>query len=239
MFPQREYEDYLDGSSEASVHLLPISQERRQKHTSPRTQRTFYILLAFAAICTSIISGASSGYLASRTAQKIIANGGGDSVTQGVKQRMVMVHGEKIPHPLQLRTSDDAVLVDLIQETFISNRSYIQPPSQETDELWVSLYPKDKHGLFEWPDSRPQRTGFAGFHQLHCVALKNSEPAPSFEREIDMDHSLHCIEFLRQSVMCNADDNIQTENSYHQGILAFGVTYQCRNWWTGLTRGML
>ena len=53
---------------------------------------------------------------------------------------------------------------------------------------------------------------------------------PEFENPVDEIHTLHCIEFLRQSIMCHADTTIQTEAEYHRGILAFGVEYQCRNW---------
>ena len=63
----------------------------------------------------------------------------------------------------------DRAQVDRITVKFESNRSFLQHPSYETEGLWKTLYPKDTHGLFEYPDENPERAGFAAFHQLHCV----------------------------------------------------------------------
>lgn len=60
-------------------------------------------------------------------------------------------------------------------------------------------------------------------------ALKNSEDTLHIE-EFDVDHVLHCIEFLRQSIMCHADTNIQVERELHGGLLAFGEVYECKDW---------
>lgn len=72
-----------------------------------------------------------------------------------------------------------------------------------------------------------------GYYQREdrIAALRSHDTEPEFEHDVDEDHTLHCIEFLRQSIMCHADTTLQTEAVYHQGILAFGVQYQCRNWW--------
>ena len=72
-----------------------------------------------------------------------------------------------------------------------------------------------------------------GYYQREDVidALSTNQTLPEFEHEVDETHTLHCIEFLRQSIMCHADTTVQTEATYHQGILAFGVEYQCKNWW--------
>ena len=72
-----------------------------------------------------------------------------------------------------------------------------------------------------------------GYYQREDTieALSNHHAKPDFEHEVDETHMLHCIEFLRQSVMCHADTTVQLEAEYHQGIMAFGVEYQCKNWW--------
>jgi hypothetical protein len=82
-------------------------------------------------------------------------------------------------------------------------------------------------------DSTVQDALRRGYYQREdtIAALRKSEEEPEFEHEVDEIHMLHCIEFLRQSVMCHADTTVQTEAEYHQGILAFGVEYQCKNWW--------
>ena len=58
--------------------------------------------------------------------------------------------------------------VDWLSIVFQSNRTFLQRPSEESDRTWESLYPAD-HGFFDYPDTDPLRSTFAGFHQLHCV----------------------------------------------------------------------
>ncbi|KAF4633858.1 hypothetical protein G7Y89_g4254 [Cudoniella acicularis] len=109
-----------------------------------------------------------------------------------------------------------------------SNRTYLERPSPENDKLWEALYPKGHHCLFEWPNENPKRAGFAGFHQLHCVkdalrkgfyqdhdvkqALLRGEDISDIPQPIDMVHVLHCVEFLRQSIICHADTSLQLSN---------------------------
>ncbi|KAF7934656.1 uncharacterized protein EAE98_002701 [Botrytis deweyae] len=153
---------------------------------------------------------------------------------------------KELSHPYNNGYPRPILDLEPVAITFKSNRTYLERPSPENDKLWEGLYPKDHHGLFEWPEDKPERSGFAGFHQLHCVdalrkrfyqeedlkkALIAGEDLDNMPQHIDETHVLHCVEFLRQSVMCHADTSLQVEASYHQGILAFGTTYPCRNWW--------
>ena len=45
-----------------------------------------------------------------------------------------------------------------------------------------------------------------------------------------MDHVLHCIEFLRQSVMCHADTTIEAKDPRYHGVVGFGIAHSCKNW---------
>lgn len=47
---------------------------------------------------------------------------------------------------------------------------------------------------------------------------------------IELRHILHCIEVLRNGVMCHADTTLQIETTYEQGLPAFGATGKCRDW---------
>lgn len=58
--------------------------------------------------------------------------------------------------------------VDPVSIVFQSNRTFLQRPSLESDQIWFSLYPAD-NGFFNYPTKKPLRSTFAGFHQLHCV----------------------------------------------------------------------
>ncbi|KAG1798716.1 hypothetical protein EV424DRAFT_1332873, partial [Suillus variegatus] len=58
--------------------------------------------------------------------------------------------------------------------------------------------------------------GVSMFHQLHCLqmirlALING---PN-------DHSGHCLNFLRQAILCNSDTTLDPR---------LGVTHICRDW---------
>lgn len=69
--------------------------------------------------------------------------------------------------------------------------------------------------------------GVSMFHQLHCLqmirlALING---PN-------DHSGHCLNFLRQAILCNSDttlDPVYTNGSV-SGSSGLGVTHICRDW---------
>ncbi|KAF7508281.1 hypothetical protein GJ744_009426 [Endocarpon pusillum] len=128
---------------------------------------------------------------------------------------------------------------------FRSNRTFLQRPSNESNAIWSSLYPGN-HGFFNYPDKNPRRSTFAGFHQLHCVdtlrrgfyqvwdaktALENgTNPAHLPPESITLNHVLHCIEFLRQSVMCHADTTIEAKDENLHGVVGFGIAHACRNW---------
>ena len=47
---------------------------------------------------------------------------------------------------------------------------------------------------------------------------------------ITLDHVLHCIEFLRQSVMCHADTTVETKDPLVKGVVGFGIAHPCRDW---------
>ncbi|CAI6336584.1 unnamed protein product [Periconia digitata] len=209
----KEHQYFAVGDDDSDGSIL-------QQH-QPRPVRTLYYAVTGLTLVTAVLLGAVGGFFAG-------------------SMHSLRVSKESPPAnqvPLEL---------DPVTVKFTSNRAFLQHPSKETEELWKTLYPKDTHGLFEYPDENPERSGFAAFHQLHCVdalrrgyyqredtiaALTENRPRPEFEHEVDEIHSLHCIEFLRQSIMCHADTTMQTEAQYHQGILAFGVEYQCKNWW--------
>lgn len=63
------------------------------------------------------------------------------------------------------------------------------------------------------------------------TALENgTQPANTTAKVITHDHVLHCIEFLRQSIMCHADSTIEARNEHLHGVVGFGIPHACRNW---------
>ncbi|KAG2362352.1 hypothetical protein BDR07DRAFT_1609564 [Suillus spraguei] len=69
--------------------------------------------------------------------------------------------------------------------------------------------------------------GVSMFHQIHCLqmirlALING---PN-------DHSGHCLNFLRQAILCNSDTTLDPVyiNGSMSGTNGLGVTHICRDW---------
>lgn len=44
------------------------------------------------------------------------------------------------------------------------------------------------------------------------------------------EHTRHCFEYLRQSLMCSADSTIEPAGSRVDGFLGWGFRRQCRNY---------
>jgi hypothetical protein len=40
----------------------------------------------------------------------------------------------------------------------------------------------------------------------------------------------HCIDLLRQTLMCIPDLTVEVKNSELGGVTGFGTVHQCRNW---------
>lgn len=49
------------------------------------------------------------------------------------------------------------------------------------------------------------------------------------EEGIALDHVLHCIEFLRQSIMCNADSTVEVKDLQFPGVVGFGIAHLYRS----------
>ena len=82
-------------------------------------------------------------------------------------------------------------------------------------------------------DSSEQDTLRRGFYQVwdaKAALEKGMSPSNVPEAPITLEHVLHCIEFLRQSVMCHADTTIEAKDEHLHGVVGFGILHACRNW---------
>lgn len=43
-------------------------------------------------------------------------------------------------------------------------------------------------------------------------------------------HVQHCIELLRQVMVCQPDLTLEIKDEVHGGVQGFGTEHQCRNW---------
>ncbi|KAK3319878.1 hypothetical protein B0T19DRAFT_445666 [Cercophora scortea] len=90
-------------------------------------------------------------------------------------------------------------------------------------------------GFFQNPDVSPKPYVFSAYHQLHCVssiwraywaAVQGTEP----EHDAGVGHVRHCIDYLRQSLMCLADTNQEPMDEKLKASTGFGVTRMCRSY---------
>ena len=47
---------------------------------------------------------------------------------------------------------------------------------------------------------------------------------------INSDHVVHCIDLLRQSLMCRPDTTIEVIDDVIGGVLSFGTRHERRDW---------
>ncbi|KAF7856953.1 hypothetical protein EAF04_009713 [Stromatinia cepivora] len=84
---------------------------------------------------------------------------------------------------------------------------------------------------------KPSDEGFvlAVMHQIHCVAvIKHAigEYQGKYSSETPPEHLDHCIEYLRQAVMCHGDLTLEGPNvtTYPQRVNGDGSEHRCRDW---------
>ncbi|QSZ31164.1 hypothetical protein DSL72_000727 [Monilinia vaccinii-corymbosi] len=113
--------------------------------------------------------------------------------------------------------------------TFAYNRDFSYPPSNATDAAWDGLFPgkgssSSSKGFFNHPYAAGERATLSVLHQLHCLDairhiyyLNNDAATTATTLLLEEDlaphlrssHVRHCIDFLRQSLMCCGDSSIE------------------------------
>ncbi|KAI1172933.1 hypothetical protein F4777DRAFT_484898 [Nemania sp. FL0916] len=137
---------------------------------------------------------------------------------------------------------------------FEYNRTFGEAPSNATNAAWESLFPKHG-GFFVHPELAPKRSAFSVFHQMHCLdelrhgfyvlheqviaysdmigdrqAGSRSHWTGRAPQAHSLGHIRHCIDLLRQSLMCNADLTVELKNEELGGVTGFGTVHRCVNW---------
>ncbi|KAI1124452.1 hypothetical protein F5Y10DRAFT_249326 [Nemania abortiva] len=122
------------------------------------------------------------------------------------------------------------------------NGSFAQGSGPESDDLWDSLFP-EKLGFVKHPEVAPDVAGIAVFHQLHCLNMLRIaffastdgtlEEMASHDHDANhrasLHHIRHCFEYLRQSLMCLSDANLENMNYTTQGVSGWQTERTCRN----------
>ncbi|TGO30054.1 hypothetical protein BPAE_0008g00460 [Botrytis paeoniae] len=103
----------------------------------------------------------------------------------------------------------------------------IDAKKPQADFLWRGLFPsgnglvsvsksdREAHGLSEtWPDPDTPGNGLffmAGYHNLHCLAKIRTSVFESQAQKNQSEpwaHVMHCIDQIRQTIMCNIDTTL-------------------------------
>ncbi|KAI0516713.1 hypothetical protein F5B22DRAFT_176711 [Xylaria bambusicola] len=122
------------------------------------------------------------------------------------------------------------------------NGSFAQRSDSKSDSLWDSLFP-EKLGFVKHPKLAPNVAGVAVFHELHCLNILRVAYFASLDgtlAELGGDdqeanhrtsshHIRHCFEYLRQSLICLADSNLEDMNYTARGISGWQTERTCRN----------
>ncbi|KAI3318834.1 hypothetical protein HD806DRAFT_511125 [Xylariaceae sp. AK1471] len=122
------------------------------------------------------------------------------------------------------------------------NGSFAQSSDAKSDALWDSLFP-EKLGFVKHPELAPDVAGIAVFHELHCLNILRTAYFTSLEGNLEevaaagqdanhrtsRHHIRHCFEYLRQSLICLADSNLENMNYTTQGVSGWQTERTCRN----------
>ncbi|KAI1115970.1 hypothetical protein F5Y14DRAFT_408800 [Nemania sp. NC0429] len=124
---------------------------------------------------------------------------------------------------------------------------FSNPNKSITSPLWEGLFPTGD-GLVSLPDEWAASHGLpasakrykhtsnsiylvAGYHQLHCLVIIRSvlyHLKEGAELAVPFAHAIHCLDTLRQSTICHADDTILYTSDFH--TYGDGQSKMCKDW---------
>jgi len=118
------------------------------------------------------------------------------------------------------RSGDTSVAT--IQRTYGKDTRYMSL-NHDYDHLWNRIA-SEHGGLIKYPDpnsphaARVEQLGVMSmFHQLHCIAsFRNALQDAYYGHKVSFDqtenrHWPHCLDYMRQAIICAADDTIERE----------------------------
>ncbi|KAJ5751885.1 hypothetical protein N7520_008802 [Penicillium odoratum] len=100
------------------------------------------------------------------------------------------------------------------------NSTFGMHPSPESDAAWESLFPKC-NGVNQHEVYAPEASGLVVYHNLRCLntlrgvyyaSLDGIHTRDMAEEHYHLDsplHIRHCFDYLRQSLICSADTNLE------------------------------
>ncbi|KAF9065603.1 hypothetical protein BDP27DRAFT_1298076 [Rhodocollybia butyracea] len=157
-------------------------------------------------------------------------------------------YGQTLYSPAQEALQSEVKTFTVGRPTYGDGLTAYQGVGKEADRAWGELY---NHTVFKIPHSQavllPNKTypishepGYYlaeldVFHQLHClnylrmffnIELYRDHP------DMGMDHTWHCIDSIRQSLMCSADISVnvwQWDDKIEKVVGHSDIIHSCRN----------
>ncbi|KAF2472388.1 uncharacterized protein BDR25DRAFT_13997 [Lindgomyces ingoldianus] len=163
-------------------------------------------------------------------------------------ESLIMADSMGVPYPLSPSPSSSPY--HTVAKPFNWTTPYSASNKTLTNTLWRSLFPIGQGVVYiptTWALSQNLPTSIlnsanaseavyfiAAYHQLHCLSVirstlyKYKEGRVSGEEGVKWDHAIHCLDSLRQSVMCTADSTLL----YTEDGIVFGdrQARTCRDW---------
>jgi Mycotoxin biosynthesis protein UstYa len=144
----------------------------------------------------------------------------------------------------------------MLMTTMEEDDPHLEKLPVDFEQVGMSVEPNDRFSLIDdkaWANTLAPKRGFVRvgpegrafaislYHQLHCVnAIRFSYTVARDGLVTDPEilknkigHDNHCFQFLRQSILCKADNAlvpIQTNRNASLASMGFGNTHRCRNW---------
>ncbi|KAI9755517.1 MAG: hypothetical protein M4579_004243 [Chaenotheca gracillima] len=138
------------------------------------------------------------------------------------------------------------------EKIFYATNKWMGDP-KVADESWENMMPMgqgyillENPSAYSLPPGMPTETpnqeiyALSVFHQLHCLAiLRDTIHALQESREPEHSsnmHPDHCLDYLRQTLMCHGDTTIEfphvsgTGENVTANVNGYGVTHQCKDW---------
>ncbi|KAK3689900.1 hypothetical protein B0T22DRAFT_441342 [Podospora appendiculata] len=102
-----------------------------------------------------------------------------------------------------------------IPTVFTYNKEFSGPPTNHSKHIWMHSFP-----------SKAILPANSSIWRAYWAAVEGTEP----EHDAGVGHVRHCIDYLRQSLMCLADTNQEPMDEKLKASTGFGVTRMCRNY---------
>lgn len=118
-----------------------------------------------------------------------------------------------------------------VPRTFTNNTDAFPIHGPLAEGAWERVYP-DGFGFVRLGPSR-RILCVSMFHQLHCVEKLRRALADPDDPIATIPHLQHCMNYLRQMVLCGADTTLEPASQDPATGLettGVGVTHMCRDW---------